>query len=148
MDSFKSPGVRKLKQTGSPAGASLINVGVDHVTSKDIVLQVVTELPPGHQLHVDLIASLHLQHDNLTAYTVAITKSCKTCPIFHLVCNCNTGSLKSVCSKHLCNHVTFASYLSGTVFAIFSIVLPHANYHLPILHQLDLHTQQNTKLRD
>lgn len=49
------------------AGASLINVGVDHVTSKDIVLQVVTELPPGHQLHVDLIASLHLQHDNLTA---------------------------------------------------------------------------------
>lgn len=53
----------------------LINVGVDYVTSKDIVLKVVTELPPGHQLHVDLIASLHVQHDDLKAHTVAIIKS-------------------------------------------------------------------------
>lgn len=50
----------------------LIKVGVDDVTGKDVVLQVVTELPPRRQLHVDLIAPLHLQHDNLKADTVSI----------------------------------------------------------------------------
>lgn len=64
MDSFK------VLESEVAAGVLLINVGVQYVTSKDVVLQVFTELPPGHQLHVDLIASLHLQHHNLKASTV------------------------------------------------------------------------------
>lgn len=41
------------------------SLGVDDVTGEDVGLQIVAELPPGHQLHVDLVAPLHLQDDHL-----------------------------------------------------------------------------------
>lgn len=44
---------------------SLIGAGVDHVAGEGVVLQAVAELPPGRQLRVDLVASLHLHNDNL-----------------------------------------------------------------------------------
>ena len=40
--------------------------------------------------------------------------------------------------------IVFTFYLSGTVFTIFSVVLPHTTQRLPILYHLNLHSQQNT----
>lgn len=40
--------------------------------------------------------------------------------------------------------IVFTFYLSGTVFTIFSVVLPHTNQGNPILYHLNLQSQQNT----
>lgn len=81
----------------------LVNVGVDYVTSEDIVLKGVTETPPRRQLYVDLIASLHVQHDNLKAHTGAITKSVNK--KFDLQFKCQI--VEFACGKHVCTHASF-----------------------------------------
>lgn len=67
MDSLKGLDLEGL--SGYPAGVLLLIVGVQYVTSKDIILQICAELPPGHQLQVDLVASLHRQCHSLRKET-------------------------------------------------------------------------------
>lgn len=43
--------------------------GIDDVAGEDVVVELVAELPPRQQLHVDLVSSLHLQQDHLEQQT-------------------------------------------------------------------------------
>ncbi|TNN33426.1 Outer spore wall assembly protein SHE10 [Liparis tanakae] len=67
-------GRRKKCRTGSIFGDAsqsgglvllFVGVGVQHVAGEDVVLQVTAQLPPGHQLHVHLVASVQRQHHHL-----------------------------------------------------------------------------------
>lgn len=64
--SSKDPQNKELEQKQQSNESRLRSlVGIDHVTGEDVEVELIAEFPPRHQLHVDLVASLHLQYDHL-----------------------------------------------------------------------------------
>lgn len=96
------------------------------------------ELPPGRQLCIDLIAFLQLHYHDLRTCTgnsamcqVRITqRGLLFMSLQYLIMRYN------MCLSYLI--LVLVSYLSGTVFTVLSVVLPHAGRRLRISHQLHL----------
>lgn len=57
--------MKKEQEVSSLRSWGSLSIGIDDVTGEDVELQLIAEFPPRDQLHVDLVASQHLQYDHL-----------------------------------------------------------------------------------